>query len=76
MLHTTIKGGLPCIAVVTYYHHQAGNAWADNPDDYNGYTELEFELRTLRGKPADWLEKAATDKDRERIERELLELQS
>lgn len=71
--HTTINGGLPCIARVTHYFKQPSNRSADNPWDYEGYEEIEFELLTTRGKPAKFLEKLMTDQDRERIENELLE---
>jgi len=72
-IRTHIKGGLPCMAVVTSYHPSwSGHAarWEDSLPDED--EELEFELRTLKGKPAPWMDKAATEKDLDRIECELL----
>lgn len=73
--HTTINGGLPCIARVTHYSPGcAAKTNADPWDCYEAeYPEIEFDLLTTRGKPAPWLEKLMTDQDRERIENELLE---
>ena len=65
--------GLPCIAVVTHYTGQLPDRSADNPDDYYGYVEVEFELLTTKGKPAPWLEKVMTEKDKARIESEIEE---
>ncbi|MBK5204323.1 MAG: hypothetical protein JJD98_02630 [Polaromonas sp.] len=73
--HTTINGGLPCIARVT--HYSPGCAAKINADPYDCWesepAEIEFKLLTTRGKPAPWLEKLMSTEDRERIETELLE---
>ncbi len=73
-IETTVAGGLPCIARVVSYSEGRCNRWGhiDNwlPDDPE---ELEFELLTAKGKPAEWIEARADDDDRRRIEAELLE---
>jgi len=73
-INTTIKNGLPCIAVLTWYLSAAANYRADNPEDYYGYTDVEFELRTRNDKPANWMDKFMSEKDRQRIEMELIAL--
>lgn len=65
--------GIPCRVVVHTYRVQKPNSRADNPDDYNGYTEIEFDLHDRKGYPAPWLERKLTSKDRERIEGEICE---
>jgi hypothetical protein len=73
-IETTVAGGLPCIARVTSYSEYRCNSrghidtWLpDDPDD------LEFELLTTKGKPAEWIETRASYADWKRIEAELLE---
>jgi hypothetical protein len=39
--------------------------------DWYGYTECEFDILDRRGRPAPWLERKATDADRERITEEI-----
>lgn len=67
----TRVAGIPCIAKVTHFYRQApwrGSAHTCDSDlDYYGYTECEFEILDRRGRPAPWLERKATDADRERI---------
>jgi hypothetical protein len=41
--------------------------------DYRGYTECEFDILDRRGRPAFWLERKASDEDRQRIEQEITE---
>lgn len=73
----TRVAGIPCIARVTHYFRQAphrGSAHTCDSDlDYYGYTECEFDILDRRGRPAPWLERKATDKDRQRIEQEITE---
>lgn len=73
MIDTRVAG-IPCIARVTYYMSQPGsysrNAASDM--DYYGYTECEFDICDRRGRPAPWLERKATDADRDRITREII----
>lgn len=71
----TRVAGIPCIAKVTSYFRQAphrGSAWTcDSSDDYYGWSEVEFDILDRRGRPAAWLERKATDADRERIAGEI-----
>lgn len=67
--------GIPAKVRVTHLHHQPGNAWADNPDDYHGYTEVEFDILDRRGRPAPWLERKLTPKEIGRIEQEIINQQ-
>lgn len=73
MLHTRIAG-IPCKVDVTHYLHQRpmGMRAASDVDCY-GYTECEFTVCDLRGRPAAWLERKVTDADRERIAAEYAE---
>lgn len=68
---TTISG-IPCQIEVTHYLRQAPNIRADNPDDFYGYTELEFDVLDRRGRPAPWLERKLDDTQTARIKGELL----
>ncbi len=71
----TRVAGIPCIAKVTHFYRQApwrGSAHTCDSDlDYYGYTECEFEILDRRGRPAPWLERKATDADRERVAEEI-----
>ena len=71
----TRVAGIPCIAKVTHFYRQApwrGSAHTCDSDlDYYGYTEREFEILDRRGRPAPWLERKATDADRERVAEEI-----
>ena len=70
----TRVAGIPCIARVTYSHYTRPNptTWASDWDYYGGWT-LDWEICDSRGRPAPWLERKATDADRQRIEAELIE---
>lgn len=68
--------GIPCQILVTHQANVKGSSRADNPWDYYGYTELEYDVLDRRGYPAPWLERKMTDKDRERIEQEWWDSQS
>ena len=72
-IQTTIKNGLPCIAKVVTFQRHKPNHRADNPEDYYGYTLIEFDLLTRKGKAAPWLERLMTSEDRERIETQIAE---
>jgi hypothetical protein len=65
--------GIPCRIEVLDVFVQKPNLQADNPDDYYGYTEIDFGVCDRRGHPALWLEAKMTDDDRHRIETEILE---
>ena len=75
-MQTTIKGGLPCRAQITSIsgRYVPASIHGDPNDCHEAeYPEVEFELLTMAGKPAEWLFKAATEADLMRIENELLE---
>ena len=74
-MQTHIKRGLPCLARITSYSPGfAAKTNAEADYCYPGEPkEIEFELLTLRGKPAPWIYKMASDADLARIENELLE---
>ena len=67
-IKTYVAGGLPCIARVISYSGACNNR-RGHPDDWlpDDPKEIEFELLTLKGKPAAWIERRASDKDRDRI---------
>lgn len=44
----------------------------DSSDDYYGYTDISFTVLDRKGYKAAWLEKKMTQKDVERIEKEIL----
>ena len=68
----TRVAGIPCIARVTHYFRQAPlGPMADSDWDCYGYTNCEFDILDRRGRPAPWLERKATDDDRQRIEQEI-----
>ncbi len=74
-IRTTVKRGLPCRARITSYSpyrcNRRGHPDRWEPDDEE---EIEFELLPLGSdKPADWLHKAASEKDWQRIAGELIE---
>lgn len=63
---------IPCQVAVTHYLRVkpfAGSRFhCDSPEDYFGFTEIEFDVLDSRGRPAPWLEKKLTASDRERVE--------
>lgn len=70
----TRVAGIPCIARVTHYFCQPPmGPSADSDLDCRGYTECEFDILDRRGRPAPWLERKASDEDRERIEQEIID---
>lgn len=73
----TRVAGIPCLVHVTHYFRQAphrGSAQTCDSDwDYRGYTDCEWSVLDQRGRPAPWLERKATDADRQRIEQEITE---
>jgi len=64
--------GIPCQIKVDRLFTQKPNSRADNPDDYYGYTEIDFTVCDRKGYPAAWLEAKMTTEDVERIENEIL----
>ena len=65
--------GIPAQAKVTYYYSQGPDLSADNPFDYHGGYEVEFELLDRKGYPAEWLERKVDDKTRNEIEDQIIE---
>jgi len=63
--------GIPCQIEVTHYKFEAPSRFAaiycDNPDEYYGFVEFEFNVLDRKGYYADWLEKKLTDDDYARI---------
>jgi hypothetical protein len=66
--------GIPAVVRVIYanYTQPDPGTWASDIDFYGGW-ELDWEICDSRGRPAPWLERKATDDDRQRIEAELIE---
>lgn len=63
--------------VDTYTHvpHSRRSPWfCDSPDDYYGYTEIEWHLLDLGGDPAPALEEELSQRERDDITSELLHL--
>ncbi len=62
--------GIPALALVTHFHKQSGSFSHSAPSDldYYGYTESEYILADQRGRPAPWLERKATENDRQEID--------
>lgn len=68
--------GIPAIARVT--HYRPGDPGYTSGPPERCYppepAELEWEVLDRRGRPAAWLARKMTDAERERIERELIQL--
>lgn len=65
--------GIPCVIRLARYFRQKPNTRADNPDDYYGYVDLEWQVCDRNGRPAPWLDKKLTASDRRRIEAALID---
>jgi len=65
--------GIPCLINPTHVLVVAPNHNSDNSGDYYGYSEIEYEVCDLRGRPAPWLQRKMTDKDRDAVENLILE---
>ena len=63
--------GIPAIAKVTHLIVVKGSVRADNPDDYYGYSEVEFEICDRKGYAANWLERKMTDEDWDSVEEQI-----
>ncbi len=67
--------GIPALAGVTHYCHQApfrGSPYRCDSDwDYLGYEEIEWEILDRRGRPAPWLDRKLSPADRAGIDRQL-----
>lgn len=60
--------GIPCQIGVIEFDRVPADRSANNPQDYYGYTECEFDVLDRNGRPALWLERKMTDGDRFAIE--------
>ena len=67
--------GIPCLIGVTHFNRVRGSYSYNAPSDmdYYGYTESEWEVLDRRGRPAAWLERKLTDRERSRIDGEVFE---
>lgn len=67
--------GIPCLIGVTHFNSVRGSYSYNAPSDmdYYGYTESEWEVLDRRGRPAAWLERKLTDRERSRIDGEVFE---
>ena len=72
MMQTYIQG-IPCQVRVDTLSVVKPHPLADNPDDFFGYTEIEYTVFDRKGYPARWLEDKMTDEDRHRIEQEIID---
>ena len=64
--------GIPCLVNPTRVCVIRSYSRADNPYDYYGWTEIEFEVFDRKGYPAPWLEARMTEDDRIAIEERIL----
>lgn len=67
--------GIPCIITVTHFNKVKGSHSYNAPSDldYHGYADIDWHLCDRRGRPAPWLERKLTRRDKEQIESEILE---
>lgn len=69
--------GIPCLIGVISYHvvppYQGSVYNCPSDLDWYGFTETEYDILDRKGYLASWLEKKATDTDRDRIEVEIKE---
>jgi hypothetical protein len=65
--------GIPCNIGVTYVESSAGSYsyYADNPTDYYGCFEAEFEILDRNERRAEWLERKMTEEDNEKVQRDI-----
>lgn len=74
MTFTSTVAGIPClIEIDRFFAQPALGPSCDSDLDCYGYTEVDFTVCDRRGRPAPWLERKLTDKDRERISNEATE---
>ena len=72
MIDTRIAG-IPCVVEVLYYQ-PADPGWTLGPPEKcwpPSPAVIEYRVCDRRGRPAPWLERKMTEKDRERIEAEI-----
>ena len=66
--------GIPCLIGVRVCKKHPPKATADNPDDYYGYWDVDYDILDSKGKPAAWLDKKATKSDRDEIVSHIIEV--
>ena len=59
--------GIPCQIGVRKCKKVSRQEAADNPYDYYGYCDVDYDILDSRGKPAAWLENKATPADHDEI---------
>ncbi len=70
--------GIPCLINVTYqsYEPPRPHIWDSDLDYYGGW-DVEWSLHDTRGRPAPWLERKLSQRDRDRLTDEIVnQLQS
>ncbi len=66
--------GIPCLIDVTSFFVQKPlGPYCDSDLDCYGYSEIEFTVCDVKGRPALWLDKKMTEKEKEEIENLILE---
>ena len=68
--------GIPALAGITHFVHvppfRGSPHMCNSSDDYYGYTEIEWDVLDRKGRPAPWLEKKLTAKEKAEIEIDLI----
>jgi hypothetical protein len=59
--------GIPCLIAVSECNIQPGCSWADNSDDYYGYSDISYDILDSKGYHAAWLEKKISSAEDDRI---------
>lgn len=67
----TRVAGIPCLLGVTFYYVQQPSRYADNPYDFDGYIECDYEILDRNGRVAPWLERKVTARDDARLVKEI-----
>lgn len=67
--------GIPCLIGVIDFYSQQGSYSRNAPSDldYYGWTECTWDVLDSRGRPAPWLERKLTDRDRDEIDAAIIE---
>lgn len=63
--------GIPARIGVVEFCNTPGDIRADNPYDYYGGIDTEYDILDTRGRPAPWLERKLSGEDRDELEREI-----
>lgn len=66
--------GIPCLIGVRMCKKYPPNPNADNPDDYYGYWDVDYDILDQKGKAAAWLENKATKSDHDDIFNRVVEV--